>query len=438
MSYSNTVANLTRSHKLLNDVFDSFAEAYDAFAALVGNDSDEISPKKMVRHFLTALQLPIFEIDTDRLLHYSHHYFESTKWLSDFLEKYHFFQYDDDQYISLDYGNRPVAMVRIIKEPRALIEINGVASKDIYEALLAEVENNVKLDTSEIGSEDQSKYYHEAVIQRSPFGDSIGLERKKMQHTGKTHPAFYPYLNGGVEALISDFIASDETVLILMGEPGTGKSTAISSAIINLNLFPIYAKKTEVITRDDFISKMFSISDDFMEKSMIANNEKQDRSLLFKDSSFFSQMAVTPRIPQPVVIDNGKKPPMFPILVVEDGDEMLKPRSKGNKQMPELLNETDGVGSAITRKIIITTNLTDKTKIEPALWRDGRQYLGEPLHFRLLTPMEAIEARAAAGLPAFEVTPQENISLATALRKPRKKIYLKEGEIIVQERSKLN
>ena len=86
-------------------------------------------------------------------------------------------------------------------------------------------------------------------------------------------------------------------------------------------------------------------------------------------------------------------------------------------------------------KIVLTT---DKSQIEPALMRDGRHYMGEPLHFRLLTPMEAIEARAAAGLPAFEVTPSENISLAKALRKPRKKIYLKEGEIVVRERSKLN
>ena len=126
------------------------------------------------------------------------------------------------------------------------------------------------------------------------------------------------------------------------------------------------------------------------------------------------------------------------MIIVEDGDLLIAPRSHGNEMMAELLNETDGVGSAITRKMIITTNLTDKSQIEPALMRDGRHYMGEPLHFRLLTPMEAIEARAAAGLPSFEVTPSENISLARALRKPRKKIYLKEGEIVVRERSKLN
>ena len=267
------------------------------------------------------------------------------------------------------------------------------------------------------------------------FGERLGLKKKEVQHSGHTHNAFYPYLDGGIVNLIEDFIASDETVLILMGEPGTGKSTAISSAAAALNLMPIYVKKKEVIEYKNFISSIFSFSDNYMEKAQVINGAGRDA--LFKERKIFDQMATQPNLPS-VEIGVKRKEPAFPVIIVEDGDLLIAPRSHGNEMMAELLNETDGVGSAITRKMIITTNLTDKGQIEPALMRDGRHYMGEPLHFRLLTPMEAIEARSAAGLPSFEVTPSENVSLAKALRKPRKKIYLKEGEIVVQERRKLN
>ena len=434
MSYSNAVANFTRSHKLLNDVFDSFAEAYDAFAALVGNENDELSPKNMVRHFLAANQLPIFGLDSSDYINASIHYFSETQWVSVFLEKHGFFQYDDDQFLALDRYNRPVGFLRVLGGEKTLLQFSGILSKDLYDALWAAVRENIKLDTTE-PPKDDSRYYYETVIEKNMFGEGLVLKKKEVQHPGHTHNAFYPYLDGGIVNLIEDFIASDETVLILMGEPGTGKSTAISSAAAALNLMPIYVKKKEVIEYKDFISSIFSFSDNYMEKAQVINGAGRDA--LFKERKIFDQMATQPNLPT-VEIGVKRKEPSVPVIIVEDGDLLIAPRSHGNEMMAELLNETDGVGSAITRKMIITTNLTDKNQIEPALMRDGRHYLGEPLHFRLLTPMEAIEARAAAGLPAFEVTPSENISLAKALRKPRKKIYLKEGEIVVRERSKLN
>lgn len=434
MSYSDTVANITRSHKLLNDIFSSFAEAYDTFASSIGNEHDELGPKNMVRQFLTANQLPIFGVDTDDYINASVHYFSETEWLSVFLEKHGFFQYDDDQFIALDRYNRPIGFIRVQFGEKTLLKFSGIMSKDLHDALWTAVRENIKVDTTE-PPKDDSRYYYETVIEKGMFGETLALKKKEIQHSGHTHNAFYPYLDGGIVNLIEDFIASDETVLILMGEPGTGKSTAISSAAAALNLMPIYVKKKEVIEYKDFISSIFGFSDNYMEKAQVINGAGRDD--LFKERKIFDQMATKPNLPT-VEIGVKRKEPAFPVIIVEDGDLLIAPRSHGNELMAELLNETDGVGSAVTRKMIITTNLTDKGQIEPALMRDGRHYMGEPLHFRLLTPMEAIEARSAAGLPSFEVTPSENISLAKALRKPRKKIYLKEGEIVVQERRKLN
>jgi SpoVK/Ycf46/Vps4 family AAA+-type ATPase len=115
-----------------------------------------------------------------------------------------------------------------------------------------------------------------------------------------------------------------------------------------------------------------------------------------------------------------------PIIVVEDGDSLLTPRSQGNIMMPELLNETDGIGSNHTRKLVITTNVAHIRDIDEALMRPGRCY--GVIECRLLTPDEAIAARAANGLPEFEVLPVKDMSLAEALRKPRKRIQISNGK----------
>jgi SpoVK/Ycf46/Vps4 family AAA+-type ATPase len=115
-----------------------------------------------------------------------------------------------------------------------------------------------------------------------------------------------------------------------------------------------------------------------------------------------------------------------PVIVVEDADALLRPRSEGNLIMPELLNETDGIGSNHTRKIIFTTNLASISDIDEALTRAGRCY--GVINCRLLTPEEAIAARRANGLPDFEAVPVKDVSLAEALRKPRKRICISNGK----------
>lgn len=434
-------ATVTTNNKLLNGTFSSFAEAYSTFAEFVGNNNDDINIGQMIRHFLTANQLPIFRIDTTDFITNLAHYFESTEWVVAFLERNNFFQFDDDQFVALDWANRPVGFLRIKPHKTCLLTIEGTLAKTIYDDLVNAIQENIKVDHNE----DQvvkRHTYHEVIFKEGGmFGNTkeLGMIERTMAHSGETHLSFYPYLNGGVVSLIEDFIQSDETVLILMGEPGTGKSTAISSACVALNLLPIYAKKTEVITDPSFVSKIFEFSDRYMEKAAIASGTFP-RQELFKDHKHFENSQTSITLPAIDITGekSSKKAPSFPVIIVEDGDLLIAPRSEGNTLMSELLNETDGVGSTVTRKLIITTNITDKSKIDSALMRDGRHYLGEPLHFRMLTPMEAIEARSAAGLPQFETAPKSDIPLATALRKPRKKIYLQDGEVVVGKNNTLN
>jgi nitrogen fixation protein FixH len=278
-------------------------------------------------------------------------------------------------------------------------------------------------------------------------GDSLTLETHTIENPRVAQPEFYPYLDGSVEALLSAFIESEESVLILMGPPGTGKTSGIAAAVDSLNLLPIYAKRADVITDKKFINFVFSASDTYMAK--VGGTAARARSDLFVETlahekefshngSIFKSKnekkveaeAVTTHEDDDdnneVEVRVVKDEPKVPVIVVEDAELLMAPRSEGNLSMQELLNETDGIGSNHTRKIIFTTNLENVKGIEAALMRDGRCF--GVFNFRMLTPAEAIVARKVAGLPDFEVEPTEDMPLATALRKPRRRIAMKNGK----------
>jgi SpoVK/Ycf46/Vps4 family AAA+-type ATPase len=207
-----------------------------------------------------------------------------------------------------------------------------------------------------------------------------------------------------------------------MGPPGTGKSSLVAAGVEALDLLPIYAKRADAILDKNFVSFVFGASDTYMAK--IAGTAAKARSDLFVETLTKEREF---KAGQPLLQKNvDEEAPRVPIIVVEDADMLLAPRSSGNMIMPQLLNETDGIGSNHTRKIVFTTNLSHTRDIDEALMRAGRCY--EVVNCRLLTPKEAVAARWANGLPEFEVMPTNDISLAEALRKPRKKISISNGK----------
>jgi SpoVK/Ycf46/Vps4 family AAA+-type ATPase len=158
--------------------------------------------------------------------------------------------------------------------------------------------------------------------------------------------------------------------------------------------------------------------------SDIAGTTAKERTNLFVDRKLVkSEYWYHPGINR----TTENKDPRVPMIVVEDADLLLSPRSTGNMSMAQLLNETDGISSNHDRKVVFTTNLSRRSDIDEALMRTGRCY--DVIEFRLLTPEEAIAARKAHGLPDFEETPVKDMSLADALRKPRKRIFVKNGKI---------
>jgi hypothetical protein len=73
--------------------------------------------------------------------------------------------------------------------------------------------------------------------------------------------------------------------------------------------------------------------------------------------------------------------------ILEDSDILLESREKYNENMHRLLNITDGIFDVGKKKMVISTNIMELSRIDPALLRPGRCF--DVLEFRSLTLDEA-------------------------------------------------
>lgn len=412
--------------KALDSHFTSFGDALFSWQNSDGflERHDKYVNGRMVQAFCRALNIPFASTGTDKIIT-SEHYFESDAWFFEYVEEQGYNRLGHGSFVKLDEHNRPIAWLDLDRTHTQNIAVEISGAEHLVYAFRDVVKANVQVDVKA----EQKAVYVEVVVgsgdgMMAMMGGGGGLKL----HTGRIDnkrialPQYYPYLDGGIEALLTEFIQSDESVLILMGPPGTGKSSLVAAGIEALDLLPIYAKRADAIMDKNFVNFVFKASDEYMAK--IAGTAAKARSDLFKETLADEREFLARKM-----LFEAKKEvetPKVPIIVVEDADLLLAPRSEGNLIMAELLNETDGIGSNHTRKIIFTTNLTNTKGIDAALMRPGRCY--DVVNCRLLSPAEAVDARRAHGLPDFEVAPTSDISLAEALRKPRKKIVMTSGK----------
>lgn len=167
----------------------------------------------------------------------------------------------------------------------------------------------------------------------SPQGESVSVP---LNYRPAVKGSF-PWVDGELEDYIDDYLDSDAAVLILIGPPGTGKTTFIKSLIHR-------SKGDAKVTYDEKV-----MGDDGLFANFIEGETK--------------------------------------FMIMEDADTFLRSRADGNVMMQRFLNVSEGLVSAQGKKLVFSTNLPSTRDIDEALLRPGRCY--DVLEFRPMTREEA-------------------------------------------------
>lgn len=148
----------------------------------------------------------------------------------------------------------------------------------------------------------------------------------------------YPFLKGeSLESYYDRYMESSANILLLIGPPGTGKTTFIRGLLAHRNASAIVTYDAGILEKDGFFARF--IEDD------------------------------------------------TEVMVLEDSDAFLKSRSDGNTMMHRFLNVGDGLVTTKGKKMIFSTNLPSIRDIDSALIRPGRCF--DIVTFAPLTVEEA-------------------------------------------------
>jgi hypothetical protein len=230
-----------------------------------------------------------------------------SKW-TNFIES----EFDGDHIIELSESNG-----LIITDDENFIRYD-VSSNSITARMYGDADFNAEIERLLLQNFEVVTSYIEWVY--SSDGNSVNVplntERLPIQE-------MYPFL--GEEALTSyydRFLASQANILLLIGPPGTGKTTFIRGLLAHSNSSAIVTYDAAILEKDYLFAR-------FIED------------------------------------ETG-------VMVLEDSDNFLKARSDGNTMMHRFLNVGDGLVTTKGKKLIFSTNLPSIRDVDPALVRPGR------------------------------------------------------------------
>lgn len=173
-----------------------------------------------------------------------------------------------------------------------------------------------------------------------------------MQPPPPVHDSYYPWLGEPVASYFARFLQDSASVLFIMGEPGTGKTSLLRHFIYHNQLKAVITYEEKLLNSDEMFVNFLAMGDDA-------------------------------------------------VMVIEDAESLVNAREAGGGGGPTLmtrfLNVSDGLVHLANRKIIFTTNQNDFRGVDPALIRPGRCF--GAIKARPLTHTEACAAARDAGLP---------------------------------------
>jgi len=208
------------------------------------------------------------------------------------------------------------------------------------------------------------------VIWQYLLDDEKQSQEIKIEQPKPIYDEFYPWIKEGVHNYFNRFLASESSVLVLLGETGTAKTSFIRSLIW-------YASMNTMFTYEEKLLENDSLFVDFI------TNERTN------------------------------------LLIVEDADLFLTSREDdGNKIMSKFLNVGDGLAGLGKKKIIFTANIVDPTRIDSALLRAGRCF--DCQVFRRLSFDEAMKAMQVAGITLPDGFQKSSYTLAELFTKDKK------------------
>lgn len=196
----------------------------------------------------------------------------------------------------------------------------------------------------------------------SSDGNSIEVP---IRNDRKPIDEMYPFLGERtLESYYSSFLESSASILLLIGPPGTGKTTFIRGLLQ-------HADTSAMVT--------------------------YDAGILAKDY-IFAQF-----------IEGDKN-----IMVIEDADNFLGARSDGNDMMHKFLNVGDGLVTTKGKKLIFSTNLPSVKDVDPALIRPGRCF--DIVHFGQMNEEQATKLADKLDIQ-LEIKPEGLYSVADVFHK---------------------
>lgn len=160
--------------------------------------------------------------------------------------------------------------------------------------------------------------YIEWIYQSDGSSVNVPLNRDRLPVA-----EMYPFLDGeSLEDYYDRYMNSSANILLLIGPPGTGKTTFIRGLLAHRSCSAIVTYDAGILEKDGFFARF--IEDD------------------------------------------------AEVMVLEDSDAFLKSRSDGNTMMHRFLNVGDGLVTTKGKKMIFSTNLPSISDIDSALTRPGR------------------------------------------------------------------